>query len=312
MRRSALLLALLVGGVAAAPAEAQRRAQSDTSLVRVIVPERGGVLYYRAGPGRGVVFRRDLPPDSAAEAAQELVVAEAILEAVEEAKQTLATDTATVARLERVAQAARRSRDRAERREREIRTSQPGPAATERPGRALAPSPVPVTRNPSSPDPTPRDPTLVLAPRVPPSDRDPLLDPLPPVTVEEVERAFVDTGVFRTSRVPFEFGEATLLPEAERVLDAVGEALRRTPSLRITVDGHTDAISSEAFNLDLSQRRAASVVRYLTGRFGIAAERLVSRGFGEASPIATNETETGRALNRRVEFVVLGGAGRAP
>ncbi|MEM1057455.1 MAG: OmpA family protein [Bacteroidota bacterium] len=295
-------------------------AQAPQDTVRVIVPTEGGVLYYRAGPGRGVVFRKAVR-DSVAKAEAEAATALAVLEAVTEARAALAGDPAAVARLDAVEQAARRTaartRDRAdrlaERREERERIAQLDPVArpsdparlaaeAERP-RLPVVAPVPVPGDPVVPAPVdPADPAA-----------DPVIVQLPPVvTVEEVERAFLDTGLFRASRVPFGFGQATLLPEAERVLDAVGQALVRAPSLRVTVDGHTDAISSDAFNLGLSERRAASVREHLIGRFGIEPSRLVARGFGELQPIATNETETGRALNRRVEFVVIGGAPLVP
>ena len=130
------------------------------------------------------------------------------------------------------------------------------------------------------------------------------LDDAPDVTEEEVERAILDTGLFRTSRVFFEFGEAALLPVSQRVLRTVADVLVRYPDLQIEVGGHTDAISSDAFNLELSRRRAGSVAAFLIAN-GIRGERITSVGYGEARPVATNETETGRALNRRVEFVVV-------
>lgn len=124
------------------------------------------------------------------------------------------------------------------------------------------------------------------------------------VTVQEVERALLDTGLFRTSRVNFEFGEATLIPVSREILTTVGDVLLRYPDLRIQVGGHTDSVSSAAYNLQLSQRRADSVVDFLVG-YGIDADRLEGVGFGEGQPIASNATETGRALNRRVAFTVL-------
>ena len=130
------------------------------------------------------------------------------------------------------------------------------------------------------------------------------LTPAPDPLVAEVERAILDTGLFRSTRVHFEFGEATLLPVSEATLDAVADVLRRYPALRVRVGGHTDAVSSAAFNLRLSQRRADAVRDYLVGG-GVAAGRVEAVGFGEGQPVASNETETGRALNRRVEFVVL-------
>ena len=143
------------------------------------------------------------------------------------------------------------------------------------------------------------------APLVAPPDR-----PAPPaggedvVTVEEVERALLDTGLFSTSRVNFEFGEATLIPASRTVTDVVADVLRRYPALRVRVGGHTDSVSSDAFNLRLSRERAQAVVDYLVGT-GVDADRLVAVGYGEREPIASNDTETGRALNRRVEFTVL-------
>jgi len=124
-------------------------------------------------------------------------------------------------------------------------------------------------------------------------------------TVVEVQRALLDTGTFRAFEVNFAFGESTLLPRATRSLDVVGEVLAKYPELRVEIAGHTDAVGTEDDNRTLSDARAQSVREYLTNRFGIAPQRLVARGYGEARPIATNETEAGRALNRRVEFVVL-------
>ena len=124
------------------------------------------------------------------------------------------------------------------------------------------------------------------------------------VTVQEIERALFDTGLFRTSRVNFEFGEATLIPVSRDVLDTIGSVLVRYPDLRIRVAGHTDNVSSDAFNLRLSRERAQAVVDYLVGA-GVDADRLEAVGYGESRPIASNDTETGQALNRRVEFTVL-------
>ena len=107
-----------------------------------------------------------------------------------------------------------------------------------------------------------------------------------------------------TNRVNFEFGEATLIPVSERLLRTIGDVLLEYSDLRVRVGGHTDAISSAAYNLRLSQRRADAVRDFLIG-YGVDADRLEAVGYGEGEPIASNETETGRALNRRVEFTVL-------
>ncbi len=124
--------------------------------------------------------------------------------------------------------------------------------------------------------------------------------------VLDAERALLDTGLFRAVGVNFAFGRATLIDGADRVLDAVGAVLRRHPDLRVEVGGHTDAIGSEAANQRLSERRAETVRAYLIERWGIAPERLTATGYGEARPASADVGETGRALNRRVEFAVTG------
>ena len=101
--------------------------------------------------------------------------------------------------------------------------------------------------------------------------------------------------------VEFELATATLTRESERVLDRVAAALARSPSVRAEVQGHTDSEDSPEHNLDLSQRRAEAVRAYLT-RAGVDGDRLTARGFGEAQPVAPNDTAEGRARNRRVVF----------
>ena len=124
-------------------------------------------------------------------------------------------------------------------------------------------------------------------------------------TPERIERALLDTGLFRALGVNFEVNESTLLPRAEAILDNVGEVLQAYPALRLEVMGHTDASGPAAYNQPLSAARAEAVRSYLLERFDIGPDRLVARGYGESQPIASNETATGRTLNRRVVFTVL-------
>ncbi len=104
---------------------------------------------------------------------------------------------------------------------------------------------------------------------------------------------------FRIEGLEFEFDKAVITPRGRRVVDRVATRLRECPDVRLYVDGHTDSRGSDAYNLGLSRRRAASVRSYLIER-GIRAGRLQSRGFGESQPVASNETDAGRARNRRV------------
>ena len=99
----------------------------------------------------------------------------------------------------------------------------------------------------------------------------------------------------------FDTDKATLKAESEGTLQQVLALLKGKPELRLEIGGHTDSQASDTHNLDLSRRRAQSVVKWLTDK-GLAANRLQAEGFGESRPVADNETPAGRALNRRVEI----------
>lgn len=117
----------------------------------------------------------------------------------------------------------------------------------------------------------------------------------------------VKEGMAITLRgVYFDFDKSTIKPESRPALEDAAKILNDNPTINVEIQGHTDWMGSDAYNLSLSDRRAASVVSYLVQNLGIARSRLTSRGYGESQPIATNETDAGRALNRRVEFVILG------
>jgi len=107
--------------------------------------------------------------------------------------------------------------------------------------------------------------------------------------------------------IQFEFGKATIKPVSYPILDEVVALMKARDKLRIGVYGHTDNVGTDARNLQLSKERAASVMQYLIGK-GVQKSRLESEGFGKTKPVASNDTEDGRAKNRRVEFKVLGGS----
>lgn len=114
----------------------------------------------------------------------------------------------------------------------------------------------------------------------------------------------VKAGIKITLKVYFDFDKATLKPESHSALEAAAKIMKENPQIRVEIQGHTDNIGTAAYNDRLSLRRAQAVVDYLVG-LGISRNRLTARGFGFNNPAATNETEEGRAQNRRVEFVVL-------
>jgi OOP family OmpA-OmpF porin len=111
--------------------------------------------------------------------------------------------------------------------------------------------------------------------------------------------------LIRLRGVNFDFDRAEIRSDAAVILDEaatlVGDALRECPNNRLAVEGHTDAIGTDAYNQGLSERRAAAVLEYLVGK-GVSSSQLGATGFGESAPIATNDTSDGRALNRRVEL----------
>ncbi len=103
----------------------------------------------------------------------------------------------------------------------------------------------------------------------------------------------------------FETDRADLRAESDAVLQEIATLLTDNPHLSLAVVGHTDAEGALAYNLDLSARRAEAVRAALTSRFGVSASRLSAHGVGPLAPVATNTTENGRALNRRVELVPI-------
>lgn len=101
--------------------------------------------------------------------------------------------------------------------------------------------------------------------------------------------------------VLFDFNKSKLKPESDAVLEQVAAVMKKVPDLRLEVQGHTDGVGSQGFNLPLSKARAHSVVVWLTDH-DVAADRLDARGYGKTRPIASNDTDEGRAQNRRVEI----------
>jgi OOP family OmpA-OmpF porin len=138
-------------------------------------------------------------------------------------------------------------------------------------------------------DPTP-EPTL---PPPPP----PIPTPTP-VAAPPAKQRIVLRGV------NFDFDSAEVRPDSAPILDQAVESLGANVEVIVLVEGHTDALGTDEYNQALSVRRAESVFRYLVNR-GVAPERLRIEGFGESRPVASNDTEPGRAQNRRVELRVM-------
>jgi outer membrane protein OmpA-like peptidoglycan-associated protein len=121
----------------------------------------------------------------------------------------------------------------------------------------------------------------------------------------------VTEGMVITLRgIYFDFDKATITPESRPALEDAAKILIQNPTIMVEIQGHTDGIGSDQYNQQLSERRAQAVVSYLVQDLGIEAGRLTAKGYGKSRPVADNSTEEGRALNRRVEFVITGQTGQ--
>jgi outer membrane protein OmpA-like peptidoglycan-associated protein len=107
-------------------------------------------------------------------------------------------------------------------------------------------------------------------------------------------------------QVLFGAGVATILPQSQRLIANLAEVLKSHPSVRVRIEGHTDAQGDEAQNLALSKARAEAVLNELAS-LGVRRSQLASDGFGGGRPMGPNDTAAGRQANRRVEFIVIPG-----
>jgi OOP family OmpA-OmpF porin len=113
------------------------------------------------------------------------------------------------------------------------------------------------------------------------------------------------SGRAKVYGIYFDLDSHEIKPESDPTLQAIADMLNANESLKIYVVGHTDMTGQLDYNMELSLRRAESVVNALINTHGIAADRLQARGVGPLSPVSTNSTEEGRKLNRRVELVEM-------
>jgi len=122
--------------------------------------------------------------------------------------------------------------------------------------------------------------------------------PPPPRIVKAPPERIVLRGVH------FSFNKYDIRPESEPILEAAAVVIRKHQNLRVEVNGYCDIIGSESYNLVLSQKRAEAVRNFLVQQ-GVPPDRLIARGFGKTHFVASNETDEGRAQNRRVELVPI-------
>ncbi len=103
----------------------------------------------------------------------------------------------------------------------------------------------------------------------------------------------------------FDFDSYELLHESYAELNKISEFLKENPNIKIEIGGHTDNVGTQAYNKALSENRAKAVYSYFINQ-GISSQRLSYKGYYFSVPIANNETEEGRAQNRRTEFKIIG------
>jgi OOP family OmpA-OmpF porin len=123
------------------------------------------------------------------------------------------------------------------------------------------------------------------------------------VNSDDMKQALRDSGKVTLYGLYFDTDKDVVKPESQPTLAEIAKLFSSEPALRLHVAGHTDNRGKPEYNLDLSRRRAASVVQELTSKYAISANRLDAFGCGLYSPIASNAAEDGRAKNRRVELV---------
>lgn len=122
-------------------------------------------------------------------------------------------------------------------------------------------------------------------------------------SAEGISARIIIDGRVAIYGVQFDTGSTEILPGSEQTLEAIARVIAKHPDLKVAVVGHTDNVGDYEANLDLSRRRADMVVAELVQTYGIDAARLFAAGASFLSPVASNETDEGRALNRRVELV---------
>jgi len=119
---------------------------------------------------------------------------------------------------------------------------------------------------------------------------------------KSIKSALDTDGKIVTHGILFDTGKDVIKPESLPTLKSILALLNDSPGLKFSIEGHTDNQGNKAINQPLSEKRAAAVMAWLSGK-GIDPARLKTKGFGDSKPIDTNDTPEGRANNRRVEFV---------
>lgn len=123
--------------------------------------------------------------------------------------------------------------------------------------------------------------------------------------IEALKAKQSERGIVLTlGDILFESGKADLMPGAMLTMDKLAEFLQKHAERNVLIEGHTDSVGGDTYNLGLSQRRADAVMTVLIAK-GITPNRIMTKGYGKKYPVASNATSAGRQQNRRVEIIIL-------
>lgn len=131
--------------------------------------------------------------------------------------------------------------------------------------------------------------------------------PPPPPPQEEKRVVVRDDRIEIKEKIQFAYNDSKILPASDGLLTEIAKVMKETPRIKkVEIGGHASSEGSDSHNLDLSDRRSKSVMKWLVERGGVGADRLAAKGYGETKPLVTpDDTEADREKNRRVEFLIL-------
>jgi len=136
------------------------------------------------------------------------------------------------------------------------------------------------------------------------ADKDGVLDPLDKCPQTPQTADVDEKGCWATPDILFDFDSTEIKPQYHSALEVIVAVLKKNPSIKIEIQGHTDNTGPESYNQMLSEKRALAVKEYMVNT-GIESERLKTVGFGATQNVASNENDAGRSLNRRIDFVPI-------
>jgi len=123
------------------------------------------------------------------------------------------------------------------------------------------------------------------------------------IDANALDQNLISTGKAVIYGITFDFDKADIKPESKPQLDQIARLMSDHADLKLAITGHTDNQGAADYNQKLSQRRAEAIVTALVGSYAVTSSRLSAQGMGAASPVASNDTDEGRAKNRRVELI---------